>query len=295
MAFSEERIDDYLDNVVMHGVMGGPTFSTTVVTVNGGFEQRNRNWLNARGSWQLGNRTFKESDLANLLDFFRARAGKAQGFRFRDWGDYKDMDRGILGTGLTSAGVSSYQMQKKYTSGADSYVRTIYKPIASTIAVFYDGNPIAHGTAFGQCQVNSVTGVVSFNTKDVSITGISKATQAVITATNSYSIGDQVYFSNINGMKQMNGLVGNVVAAGSSSFTVDINSSAFSTYTSGGIGRKHFVVSGKSISWTGQFDTPVRFDTDDFKYQIDDVTIDASGVRTVYANVGNLPIVEIRL
>ncbi len=66
------------------------------------------------------------------------------------------------------------------------------------------------------------------------ITNISQAASAVITANNSFGAGQSVIIANVSGMTQINGLVGAIIAADSTSITVNINSSAFSAYGSGG-------------------------------------------------------------
>jgi hypothetical protein len=65
------------------------------------------------------------------------------------------------------------------------------------------------------------------------VTAITKATNAVVTAAyHGYSVGDQVYFSGITGMTQINGRFGKVVGVPSAnSFTVNINTTSFSTFT----------------------------------------------------------------
>lgn len=85
-----------------------------------------------------------------------------------------------------------------------------------------------------------------FTATNLTITGISKAASAVITATNSLSVGDIVTFHGIVGMTQMNGLTGVVTATGGgTSFTVNINSTSFSTYSSGGIAN---IISGTTVN-----------------------------------------------
>lgn len=76
-------------------------------------------------------------------------------------------------------------------------------------------------------------------TEQLIITGISKAASAVVTAVNYFTSADygvtMVTFSGVAGMTQINGLTGTVTASTSAHFTVNINSSGFSNYTSGGI------------------------------------------------------------
>jgi uncharacterized phage protein (TIGR02218 family) len=71
--------------------------------------------------------------------------------------------------------------------------------------------------------------------KTANITAISKAASAVISfASHPFVVNDVVAISGVAGMTQINGLQGTVTATTSTSITVNIDSSAFSTYTSGG-------------------------------------------------------------
>lgn len=72
-----------------------------------------------------------------------------------------------------------------------------------------------------------------------SITGISKANGAVVTAANDFSNGDIVRITGAGGMTEINGLSGTVASASSTQFTItEINSTAYTTYTSGGTATK---------------------------------------------------------
>ena len=64
---------------------------------------------------------------------------------------------------------------------------------------------------------------------NISITAITKAASAVVTATNTLAVGDVVLFGAVTGMPEINGLLGIVTAATSPSFTVAIDSSGFAT------------------------------------------------------------------
>lgn len=68
-----------------------------------------------------------------------------------------------------------------------------------------------------------------------SITSITKAASAVVTVgTHTFVVGDVVAFSGVSGMTEINGLTGTVTATGATTITVNINSSAFTAYASGG-------------------------------------------------------------
>lgn len=82
-------------------------------------------------------------------------------------------------------------------------------------------------------------GLTTFNT----ITALTAAAAAVATVstvvgTNPFKVGTKVFFDSVGGMTQINGLYGNVTAIGGASgawtVTTDINSGAFSAFTSGG-------------------------------------------------------------
>lgn len=69
----------------------------------------------------------------------------------------------------------------------------------------------------------------------VAITGISKAASAVVSvASHTFVVGEVVEFASVSGMTQINGLTGTISAVTATTFTVNINSTAFGTWTSGG-------------------------------------------------------------
>jgi hypothetical protein len=79
-----------------------------------------------------------------------------------------------------------------------------------------------------------------YTSTNLTITGISKAANASITATHNFTSADigvtVVTFHNVVGMTQINTLSGVIQSVTSTtSFTVNINSTAFSTWVSGGI------------------------------------------------------------
>ena len=59
-------------------------------------------------------------------------------------------------------------------------------------------------------------------------------------------------------MTQINGLRGLITNKDATTITVNINSSAFSTYSSGGTTHTR-PQTGETVTWGGEFDFPVRF------------------------------------
>lgn len=67
------------------------------------------------------------------------------------------------------------------------------------------------------------------------ITAITQAFRAQVTSNaHGLLVGDRVTFASVGGMTQINTLVGTIVAKDTNTFCVDIDSRAFTSYTSGG-------------------------------------------------------------
>ena len=97
---------------------------------------------------------------------------------------------------------------------------------------------------------------------NLTITGISKAANASITATHAFTSADigvtSVTFHGIVGMTQMNTLTGVIQSVTSTtSFTVNINSTNFTTYTSGGIANVITGVPPTTTRGAQTFNTPL--------------------------------------
>lgn len=71
------------------------------------------------------------------------------------------------------------------------------------------------------------------------ISGASKASPVVITATaHGLSTGDTVLINSVAGMVELNGLQHDVTVTGANTFTIPVDSTGFSTYSSGGTATK---------------------------------------------------------
>lgn len=94
------------------------------------------------------------------------------------------------------------------------------------------------------------------------VTGITKATQAVCTAAaHTRLVGDVVKFAAVVGMTEINGLVGIVTAIAAGTFTVNIDSTGFTAYASGGTATpKVFIESCQHKTYN--FDDPGAADID---------------------------------
>ena len=140
---------------ISYGASGGPGYLTTVVATASGHEHRNSNWAAARGKWDVASGLKNREQVAELIAFFRARKGRAHGFRFKDWTDYQGVAQ-VLGTGNGSN--TNFQLIKNYSSGGVIEARTITKPVTGTVQIYKDGVVVSSGVATGP-----TTGLVVFD------------------------------------------------------------------------------------------------------------------------------------
>lgn len=119
-----------------YGATGGPGFSTDVVLLAAGQEQRNVNWAEALCRWDVGsvNRTFEQIML--LVEFFHAATRGQEGlFLFRDFTD--DTFDNALGTGDGTQ--TTWHLVKRYVVGPYTRERRLTHPVEDTVSVRLDG------------------------------------------------------------------------------------------------------------------------------------------------------------
>ena len=85
MAFHEVRFPAKLS----FGSVGGPERRTEIVQLTNGFEERNTPWSQSRRRYDAGLSLRSLDDIGELIAFFEARQGQLNGFRWKDWADYK--------------------------------------------------------------------------------------------------------------------------------------------------------------------------------------------------------------
>lgn len=118
---------------VSFGMTGGPGFSTNVVVVQSGAEQRNQDWAQGRAKYDASHAARLPAEYNPLKAFFRAMKGRTHGFRFKDWSDYSaTVAEGVL---IETATPDYWQLYKTYTAGSLSDIRIIQKPISSTVSI----------------------------------------------------------------------------------------------------------------------------------------------------------------
>lgn len=145
---------------ISYGSSGGPEYTTDIVISQSGHEQRNIQWSQARARYNVAHGVKTADQLEALIAFFRARKGRAYGFRFKDWTDYRGSEQ-TIGTGDGVA--TSFQLVKAYSSGLVGEARPIRKPVSGTVQVRKAGVLQTSGVS-----VDTTTGIVSFSTPPAS-------------------------------------------------------------------------------------------------------------------------------
>ncbi|MFN7103606.1 MAG: TIGR02217 family protein [Pseudorhizobium sp.] len=146
------------------GTSGGPVRRTDIVNLSNGRENRNARWRGSRHSYDAGSGIRSLADLYAVLEFFEARSGRLNGFRFRDPLDATSRAPGepvtatdqVIGTG--DGTTASFALSKTYGDAGGGWVRAIAKPVAGTVLVSVDGVV----TAPASFAVDATTGLVTF-------------------------------------------------------------------------------------------------------------------------------------
>jgi len=128
---------------ISYGSSGGPTFKTYVYEGFSGVEQRNITWSEAKHQYDVAHGIRDRGDMDTLRAFFYNMRGRGYGFRYKDWADYELVDE-IIGTG--DGANNTFNITKAYASGANTYSRRIYKPIASGFSVKVNGVTVSPTT-----------------------------------------------------------------------------------------------------------------------------------------------------
>jgi uncharacterized protein (TIGR02217 family) len=162
MAFHEVQFPTNIS----YGSEGGPGFNTNVIETDSGAEQRVARWANPRHTYEAGYTVRTQTDLAAVKEFYVARQGALNGFRFKDWLDFTTNADGFGSTthndcqiGIGDGSETQFQLVKTYVSGAITRTRKITKPVSGTVAIGID--TVDQGSGW---SVNLTTGIVTFDT-----------------------------------------------------------------------------------------------------------------------------------
>lgn len=273
---------------------GGVNYQTVVVTSTSGREARNSLWTFGRGAWDLQNTVRMPGAAPNytvttIRNFFRVCKGQAYGFRFRDWTDYQDEGNGVLNTTGQGNGTPTLQMYKNYVLSPLTDQRLVAKPQPGTVNVQRNGTNQTSGGSPGNYSLDTTTGLVTWVAdSNQNITGwtAGSTTQFTVASVPSGWVnGKLLYFTGVAGTAAslFNNLAIAITNVSGTTITVGVNSTGLTFTTNGN--AAFYPQTSDSLGWTGNFDTPVRFETDAF-----DPVMGTDGLYLFQT----LPIIEIR-
>ena len=143
---------------ISYGATGGPEFITTVVRTISGREQRDSRWAYPRQRWDVSQGVRTQAQFAELRAFFLAMRGRLHGWRFKDWSDFEATHSEGFVTGITS---TTFQLIKRYTSGAQTLDRKITKPLAAGFVLKDVSTTLTLTTDY---TIDATTGIVTTTT-----------------------------------------------------------------------------------------------------------------------------------
>lgn len=179
---------------------------------------------------------------------------------------------------LSTAGTYPMTLSSTPTMGDTSETISLPSSTVSATATLVNGSVNLVITAISSGTISNSGIYYTLTGPSSAISGISKATSAVVTmsssaASNPFAVGENMQFSGVQGMTQINGVVAAVTAIGGSSgmwtATVAVNSSAFTTYTSGGTAGSGIPASSNSACSTANAGTTASTNCNTFIPAID--------------------------
>jgi uncharacterized protein (TIGR02217 family) len=279
-----------LPDDISYGATGGPAFATTVVVLASGFEKRNQPWSQERGRWTI-EYVRTQAQLDTLAAFFRAAGGKEKGFRMKDHSDFAVLiAAGRIGSRLGDGTPGAMQLRKRETAGSTNFDRDIRKPL--TAAIYR--NAVLQ-TITTHYALDMATGLITWVADDTeAITGHTPGgAHAFTTATDMAVLtgGEKVYLTGITGTAAsvLNGIAHTIISkTGSGPYTWNISTVTTGLTASSGTAAAYPQVA-DVLTWAGEFDKAVRFDTNEFTARME-----AAGPGNRMYSIPNLPIIEIR-
>lgn len=147
-----------------YGYVFRPRYRTDIISNSVGDELRTSLWTYPLHDCQVTVGPRMDDEIDELLEFYHAVAGELTGFRVKNYGEFKTCRPGSTPAGtdqpMTATGVTNeYQLIKRYTAGASTKDRPIYKPVSGTVTI-----ADADGTVPpAEYSIDYTTGLVTFS------------------------------------------------------------------------------------------------------------------------------------
>ena len=250
------------------GSTSGSSFSTQITTMKNGREKRVPLLTEGLSTFEIGERDILEKDYNKLYNFFMLCNGQATGFRFRDWTDYKDDGIGVLlPIEINSLSFQMYKKRMIEYIDDEYYLQKIRRPIGpsfatraglgNTIKFYWNGQqvPQSDQSSSKSLLLDDKKGIAKFTSFVLLASGIA-SNVAAISSNPNLKIGDGIYF--IYQTKTIYGEITNITNTSLVFKTAD--SQVYDINTS--VELHPYPTTNSDFTWTGEFDKPVRFATD---------------------------------
>lgn len=126
MAFFEYRIDDR----IAQGARGGPVWKTSGAKSGSGHRATNRDWLYPLHRFDISHAVKTRDQFESLLALAWVVGGSADGFRMRDWADFRLTP---ATSNLVHITGSQWQTHRIYSIGGRTATRPIRKLVADPV------------------------------------------------------------------------------------------------------------------------------------------------------------------
>lgn len=183
MAFLETPV---FPEELSYGSSGGPSYSTTVISMSSGHEQRNANWAQARHEYDAAYAIQDDITIQLLIAFFHIAQGMANSFRFKDHLDHDNRnsyygDNWMYMGQTDGASAGPYQIKKYYHAGtitsASERIRDIKKPRnTGNWSVGQGGSNVAGGTPSTSAYTEGVDFSIDYTNGELTWTSVPPVT-----------------------------------------------------------------------------------------------------------------------
>lgn len=146
---------------ISYGARGGACFSTDITTSFSGYEQRNINWNRSRAKYNISLSNKTKEEIKEVINFFYNVYGKAIGFRFKDWLDYKSDPNELIANCNGTQRI--FPLIKTYSifNTNKTYTKLITKPVKTTVQLYLDNLEQFEDETY---TLDYTTGLITFDT-----------------------------------------------------------------------------------------------------------------------------------
>ena len=236
----------------------GPKMGAIIIPADSGQEKRITQYTEPKLYFEVENLHRNLADLEPTLHFFMNRKGRLTGFRMKDITDFSVTDEAFA---VSDGATASYQLTKSYTSGGQTQVRTITKPVTGTFTIYEDDVPVTVNMT-----VDTTTGIVLFTLGSMTITFTAATKRFTRTSgswiTNGVTVGRKVV---IDGSVSNDGVF--TVTSVVSGTIIEVSETVVEEAAV--VCEVHYPPEVDVVlTWTGEFDVPVRFDVDEVIFSV---------------------------